>query len=234
MIEHYEISERVDRYVRGELDENAAAALEAELLESPELQDALEVALGVQRAVEFAHGRPADNIVQLSRRGGLAETSRQIRPPWALAASVAIAAVAAVLVWRAEAENARLQSRLAQLEQPVESVLTVPVDVMRSLGSDGPDVRIRKPAGVALLILDVEIAAQLADSPRLDLQLSDANGQSLIKWSSAPDSEGRIQLVLRTDQVPDGQLTLEIRAPDANAVDRRTIELRPAGPLTRE
>ncbi|NNK52212.1 MAG: hypothetical protein HKO99_11510, partial [Xanthomonadales bacterium] len=135
----------------------------------------------------------------------------------------------ATLLWRSETENAFLNSRVTALEQPVQSVLTVPLDVMRSFGSDTPDVRIRKPAGPALLILDIEVSAPMAGAPALGLELHKEQGDQILQLSSVPDADGRIQLALRTDQLPDGIVTLRISESASGPADTRFIELLPAG-----
>ena len=223
--------DRVDRYVRGELNDSETLAFEAELLESAELQDALEVAVGLQRAAWLETEERDAGIIQLH-----SPANAEVSPPprWpiaALAASLAVAAFAGVLLWQSEAENARLSARIAELAQPPDSVLTVPLDVMRSAASGTPDVRIRKPAGAALLILDVEVAAQLLNVPMLALQVSRAPGAALLNMSAAPDADGRIQVALRADRLPDGILELRMSDPESGRADTRVIELLPALPL---
>lgn len=222
------ITDRVDRYVRGEFDGVETAAFEAELLESPRLQDALEVSLGLQRLVEGGLDEPAAEANLPRAPGDAAGGSAPHWTAWAIAASIVLAATMGTFLWRSELENTRLQSRLAELDQPVQAVLTVPLDVMRSASTRTPDVRIRKPAGGALLILDVEVAAQLLDAGALRLELRDSSGAVLRDWSGAPGESGRIELALRTDQLPDGVLELRMSDPASAASDSRLVELLPA------
>lgn len=227
MTENTAMSARVDRYLRGELDEGETWAFETEVLESPELQDALEVALGLKSAVKRERRPSPAQIIHLPASGRTAGTPPRRRPPWALAASIAIAAGAAGLLWRSGVENAQLNSRIVALTRPVETVLTVPLDVMRSAGSQASDVRIRKPAGAAVLILDVEVPAQMANASPLNVELRQDQGAELLRWSANPNASGRIQFALRTDQLPDGRLILHMSNPASGDADSRSIELLP-------
>lgn len=228
MTENNAMSARVDRYVRGELDDGETTAFETELLESPQLQDALEVALGLQSAVKRERRQCPAQIIHLQASGRTVGTPPRRRPQWALAASIAFAAGVAALLWRSGVENAQLNSRIVELTRPVETVLTVPLDVMRSAGSLAPDVRIRKPAGAAVLILDVEVPAQMADASSLNVELRKDQGAELLRWSARPNASGRIQFALRTDQLPDGRLTLHLSDPASGDADSRSIELLPS------
>jgi hypothetical protein len=228
MIESRSISEQVDRYVRGKLDAAETTAFEAELLESPPMQDALEAALGVRRALEFERNlnetAPVVPRWRVARRSGLASGWQS----WGLAASLMIAVIAGSLWWRTEAENVQLHARLADLDRPVGKVVTVPLDIMRSSSAGVPDVFIRKPQEAAVLILDLEVAARLAQVSTLNLELRAEQGEELAQWSAAPDADGRIQIAHRADLLPDGRLTLRISDPASGNSDTRLIELLPA------
>jgi hypothetical protein len=228
MTENSAMSVRVDRYVRGKLDDGETRAFETELLESPELQDALEVALGLQSAVARERRQGSAQIIHLQAAGRTVGTPPRRQPQWALAASIVIAAGAAGLLWRSGVENAQLNSRILELTRPVETVLTVPLDVMRSAGAHAADVRIRKPAGAAVLILDVEVPAQMADASPLNVELRKDQGAELLRWSARPNASGRIQFALRTDQLPDGRLVLHMSNPVSGDADSRSIELLPS------
>lgn len=228
MIESRAMSNQVDRYVRGEFDPAETAAFEAELLESPELQDALETALGLRRTLEFE--RTLNEAGQVSHdtpagpRGPLPSRWKS----WALAAPLMAAAVTASLWWRTGAENEQLHARIADLDRPVSTVLSVPLDVMRSSNPGVPDVFIRKPEEAAVLIIDLEVAPRLALAPALDLELRAEQGDELARWSATPDADGRIQIAHRADLLPDGRLTLRISDPASGGSDIRLIELLPA------
>lgn len=234
MTESAVMSERVDRYVRGELDEAQAAAFEAELLESPRLQDALEVALGLQRVARFGAAPASAEVLPLRTRAAAAPPpARPLESApgwrnWALAASVVLAVTSTTLLWRAETQNAGLQARVDELAQPLSEVLTVPVDVMRSADPSTPDVRIRRSAAPATLVLDVELAAQLVGTSTLDLQLSGPDGAALASGTATPTADGRVEIALRTAGLPDGVLTLRLAAPDSGAAQIRRVELLPA------
>lgn len=236
MIESAARSERVDRYVRGELDEDQSAAFEIELLESPALQDALEVALGLQRVAGAGAEPVSAEVLPLHPRAAAAGAVPLARPGdavpgwrnWALAASVVLAVTSTTLLWRAETQNAALQARAQELGQPLAGVVTVPVDVMRSASPSTPDVRIRRPLAPTLLVLDVEVAAQLTGASTLDLQLSGPDGNALASGTATPTADGRVEIALHTAVLPDGVLTLRLAAPDSGAVQVRRVELLPA------
>jgi hypothetical protein len=228
MINKSAITAQADRYVRGNLDVAETAAFESEMLESPEVQNAVEVALGLRRAFEFERELPGAQVVPLHAAAAHRPVSLSRWPAWAMAASVSVAAVAGTLLWRSEAENALLHSRLAELNRPVETVLSVPLDVMRSAGPRAPDVRIRKPAGAALLVLDVEVAAPLLDAGALNLALIAGQGQALLNWSAKPGPDGRLKVALRSEQLPDGILELRMNRPGLDVTDVRLLELLPA------
>jgi len=220
-------SNRVDLYVKGQLNAEEMMSFEAELLESPKLQETLENVLSLQRVLDIEQ--------QLTDAGVVDEPAMEIprwrQPsgvrPWSMAASVLLAAGAVVLLWRSEAENSQLQLQISTLSQPVGSVLTVPLDIMRSAPSLTPDVRIRKMPGPALLVLDVEVTPQMAKAQVLELGLLSEKGDELARWSSSPQPGGRIQLAFRSEQLPDGLLSLTISDPQSGASDNRLVELLP-------
>ena len=219
---------RVDLYVRGKLNAEEIMAFEAELLESPKLQEALEEVLSLQRVVDIDQ--------QLSEAGEFDEPVTDVSQGWytldgarwPVAASITLAAGAVLFLWHAEVENTQLQSQISALSQPVGRVLTVPLDIMRSTGSQTPDVRIRKMPGPALLVLDVEVTSRMANSPELQVELHGDKGDELAVWSANPGPEGRIQLAFRSDHLPDGLVSLVIRDPQSGAREDRLLELLPA------
>jgi hypothetical protein len=228
MIESPARSNQVDRYLRGELDAAESAAFEVELLESTPLQDALEAALGVRRILELERG--LEEAKPVTPSGGAAHwrTPPSSWKSWGLAASLLVAAVTGSLWWRAEAENMQLHTRITELDRPVSTILSVPLDVMRSSNPGVPDAFIRKPQEATVLILDLEVAERLAQAPVLELELRAERGDELARWSAAPDADGRIQIAHRADLLPDGRLTLRISDPASGNSDMRLIELLPA------
>jgi hypothetical protein len=79
-----------------------------------------------------------------------------------------------------------------------------------------------------VLILDVEVPAQMADASPLNVELRTDQGAELLRWSARPNASGRIQFALRTDQLPDGRLILHMSNPVSGDADSRSIELLPS------
>ena len=145
-----DFSKWVDDYVRDRLSDEDAARFEEALLEDTELQESVEIALGVQEVIRN-EPIPVTESTQLETSG---------RNSWsglALAASVILAVVSTTLFWRAGVENEQLQSRLEALTQPVVNVLQVPVNIMRSGNQTSPDVIVQIPDGRSAILLDIEL-----------------------------------------------------------------------------
>ena len=221
-------SNRVDLYVKGQLNAEETVAFEADLLESPRLQQAVEDVLSLQHVLDIEQ--------QLIEAGVVDETAedtpgwRQLPGvrQWSMAASMILAAGAVVLLWRSEVHNEHLRSQISTLNQPVGRVLTIPLDIMRSAHSSTPDVRIRKMPDPALLVLDVEVTAQMSNSKVLELELFNGKSDELASWSANPAQNGRIQIAFRSDHLPNGLLSLKISDPGSGTSETRLLELLPA------
>ncbi len=151
MLKPEQKSDWVDRYLRNGLTTDEEAVFETALLDSPDLQLQLETALGIRQAV------------LLQAAAGATEKAyppptldaRNHWQPLALAASVVLAVFSTTMYWQVSNKAGMLQSEITAMSQPRTSVLTVPVDIMRSADSQTPDVMVQKPEGNALLVLDV-------------------------------------------------------------------------------
>lgn len=220
-------SKRVNLYVKGQLNAEETMAFETDLLESPKLQEALESVLSLQRVLDIEQQLSDAGVAD--ETGAYAPRRQQLLNvrTLSMAASILLAAGAGVLLWHSEMENTQLQSQISTLSQPVGSVLTVPLDIMRSAPSATPDVRIRKMPGPALLVLDVEVSSRMANAQVLELGLLGEQGDELASWSARPAPGGRVQLAFRSDHVPDGLLSLTISDPESGASDKRLLELLP-------
>ena len=125
----------VDRYVRDQLTDEEVESFESRLMDDPDLQDALETALALQRLQKL----DLDEAPQPDR-SSIPSGSTSSWQSFALAASLLVAVGSSVFLWRASNENALLNRQLQALNTPTTSVLTVPVDILRSPDSQVPVV----------------------------------------------------------------------------------------------
>ena len=214
--------EFIDRYMRSELSADKEAEFETSMLDSPELQQQLETAMAVREALlwddELGQSGQAEPLQDLDARNNW--------QPFALAASVVLAVFSTTMYWKISIEAAAFQSEIAALNQPRTGVVMVPVDIMRSAGSQTPDVIIRKPEGNALLALDIELshATQAANLARLSFR--DPQEVELISWEAGNIENGRIVAVFNAKQLPNGRVWLEMTDVQGKLVDRRLLEFR--------
>jgi hypothetical protein len=213
-------SDWVDRYVRDELGPEDEAQFEERLMVDAELQAEVEAALGLREALLQTQGGAAIAEIPPTRPANQ-------WTPWAMAASVLLAVTTTMVAWRGAVENDRLARELDAFRAPSTSVLTVPVDIMRSAGSATPDVIIQKPAS-GLVVFDIEVSPALAEQPVIGFELQTEAGESLQSWQSHADRNRRTQVALRTDELPHGRVLLRMFDPESSREDTRLIEFRPA------
>ena len=209
----------VDDYVRDRLSADDEAAFEEALLEDPELQAAVEVALGIREVL----GKQADELDEIQHS---AEPSRNPWSGYALAASVALAVISTTLYWQAGVENQRLMEQIDSLSGPVGTVLQVPVNIMRSGSEFTPDVIVQKPDGKAAILLDIELGAQARDASELKFALVDIDDSILLEWYAAPTPDGRTSVVISNAQIPATRLWLQISNTEDVVLERRLLEFR--------
>lgn len=216
-------SELVDSYLRNKLKSDEVTAFETALLESPELQLELETAMGIRQIVlleaEPDHQELVNPLQELEARNNW--------QPLALAASVVLAVFSTTMYWKVSNEARVLQSEVAALNQPHTSVLTIPVDIMRSAGDQIPDIIVQKPPGNALVILDVELSPAVAAEDELRMSLRDLQAAELIAWDSGKVENGRITAAIDSRILPDGKVWLEMANKQGQVIDRRLLEFLP-------
>ena len=221
MAEHRYDNEWIDRYLRNELTVEQEAEFETALLDSAELQQELEAAMGVRQALLLDEELPAATT---ERADGVMGGG----PRWqslAMAASVILAVFSTTMYWRVSNQAAGLESEIAALRQPNGNVLTVPVDIMRSSSERTPDVIVRKPQGAAIVLLDIEASQALIDLDRVHVALREPQGEQIFSWTASPDSRGRIRSALDAESLPTGKLWLEMGSGE-EVLDRRLLEFR--------
>jgi len=216
----------VDRYVRDQMTEQEMAAFEETLMDSPALQQELETVLALRGALsmqpapppEFEAGSESDATQTLTGAGkwqGLA-----------LAAMVVLAVFSTVMFWKTSNDAADLKRQLTQLGQPRTQVLTVPVDIMRSAGSQTPDVIVKKPPGHSAILLDIELTPAARQLDLLNFSLVDPDETLVATWVASPNPQGHSTAVFNTEDVPASRLWLEISTPGGELIERRLLEFR--------
>lgn len=215
----------VDRYVRDELSDDEVVAFEEQLLEDPELQKELEAVLALKQALTLQNQLEAEpeEPEQLLSGGNQWSTM-------AIAASVLLAIVSTTFYWRSSVEAGRLQEQLAALQAPRTSVLNVAVNIMRSAGSSTPDVIIQKPAGHAVIVLDIELSPGFHKLDSINFQLQAGEDTPVLSWIAPPTSSGRASVVLNAEAVPDGMVYLQISDPSGKLQEKRLLEFRKPRP----
>ena len=148
--------------------------------------------------------------------------------PLALAASVVLAVFSTTMYWQVSNKAGMLQSEITAMSQPRTSVLTVPVDIMRSADSQTPDVMVQKPEGNALLVLDVELGPAVAALGQVRMSLRDAQALELLAWDSGRFDDGRVTVAFDARKLPDGKVWLEMADGQGQVIDRRLLEFLPS------
>ena len=215
-----------DSYVRDQLNPGKMAEFEAALLDSPELQQQLETSLGMRRAMSLELDLEGKAGGHAAVTAPLKPRVRNYLPGMAVAASLLLAMFTTVMYWRADNENSTLLTHMADLSQPSGTVLSVPVDIMRSLGDGVPDVIIKKPEGQAVLVLDIELGRALVGAGPVNLVLRNLQDEELFSWESANTTGGRLSTAFQASSLPEGKVWLELSDAAGKNVDSRLLEFR--------
>ena len=222
-------SDWVDRYMRDELNAAEEMVFEERLLEDLELQRELEAALGIKEMLKHSGLKTGDVIgPSTSKVSEISKVTGNSWRPLALAASVLLAVASTTLLWRANIESNGLKQQLQALQQPRTSILNVPVDIMRSSGDGSPDVIVQKPGQQGVVVLDVELTSGFSQLNEIHFELSEENGSRFLAWNSSPSHAGRASVVLNSESIPDGRVTLTMTAPDGQMKETRLLEFRTA------
>ncbi|HLF31695.1 MAG TPA: hypothetical protein VI566_11785 [Xanthomonadales bacterium] len=215
--------EWVDRYLRNELMGDEAAIFETALLDSPDLQLQLETSIGIRQAL-LLEAEMGETEKAYPPSGPDARNNWQ---PVALAASVVLAVFSTTMYWKVSNEAGMLQSEIIAMSQPRTTVLTVPVDIMRSASSQTPDVIIHKPEGNALLVLDLELSPAVAAMGQVRMSLRDSQAVELFAWDSGVFDNGRVTAAFDSRMLPNGKVWLEMSDGQGRVIDRRLLEFLP-------
>lgn len=224
MTEQGKYDDWVDRYVRDELSEEEVEEFEERLMTDSDLQGQLEAVLLMKEALKLGNESEAD-----AAKDAVAIPWRNQWSPMAIAASVLLAVVSTTLYWRSNVEIGHLQDQVAALQAPRTSVLTVPVDIMRSAGSATPDVIVELPAGHGAIVLDIELSPRFRNLQTVDFELLTQDSEAVLGWTAAPAGSDTIKVVLDSEVVPAGMIQLRMSDPDSDKQESRLLEFRRPG-----
>ncbi len=212
----------IDRYIRDELTTNEMADFEVALMESSAMQQDLETALALRETLLIESGQePAHAAPAAVPPSGFGHWQRL-----AMAATVVLAVFSTLMFWKVSNDSAVLQHQVDLLSQPLNNVLTVPVNIMRSADNRMPDVTVLKPQGRSAMLLDIELAPVSRGQESLDFALVDETGTAVTTWTSAPTANGHAKVLLNSEQVPAARLWLQISSSDGQPLERRLLEFR--------
>lgn len=210
-----------DRYVRNKLSEDQMADFEVAMLDSPAIQDEVANVLHIRQLLAL---HPAA-LETTPRNFSKARSGFTSWAPAALAASLLAALVSTALFVQSRQQANDLQDRFTSATAFAAQVLKVPVDIMRSAGST-PEVIVQKPAGASAIMLDIELPPRLQDLEVIEFQLRQGDSEPLYNWSASPGPDGRAQVVLLGERIPDGLIYLEFKAPGSAQMESRLLEFR--------
>jgi hypothetical protein len=225
MTENLNDIEWVDRYVRNQLSVEEEAEFEVRMLQSKELQQHLQTAIALKETLKLD-----EETGSSSARPELIDQPR-MKSRWkdlAIAASVLIALGSSAGLVVSRYQTDQLEQQITALNQPATAVLMVPVHIMRSPDPGSSHVIVRKPFGRALIQLDIELSgqAQAQAKPFLQFALVDDKQHPVLTWQASPLANGRATVLLRNDQVPTGNIHLEISDQGGTVLERHLLEFR--------
>jgi len=223
MTERLDDIELADRYVRNKLAGDVETEFEVRMLENPELQQHVQTALAIRASLRLEE--------QLGDSSSGSHNSGQHKPrvDWgklAIAASVLLVVVSTVMLAKSSIESNQLERQIAELTRPRTSFLKVPVNIMRSVGSNTPDVIVQMPSINSVIQLDIELSgkSQVHSSLRFDLESDE--GISIATWKASASENGRTVVLFRSELIPAGFVHLRVSDVNGNILDRHLLEFR--------
>lgn len=217
--------ELADIYVRNELTGDEEAEFEVRMLGSSQLQQHVQTALAIRESLKLEELRVESSP---PRRG---RDHLELGISWghlAVAASVLLAVVSTLMFVKANIESKQLNRQIAQLIEPQTSVLTVPVNIMRSVGAVTPDVIVQKPSAGSIIQLNIELSAQAQAQTSLLFTLVNEERDSIIRWQASPSATGYSIVLIRSEQIPTGLAQLQVSDTDGNILGKHSLEFRPS------
>lgn len=222
MVDHTRHSELLDRYLRNELSADEEAVFETALLDSDELQEALETALALRETIQ--HDHPAEPYGTGSPEDVLKAHNHW--QPFALAASLLLAVFSTTMYWKVSNESMALRHTVDSLNQPYTNLQTVSVEIMRS-GGKTPDIIIQKPDHSALLLLEIELSERVQSLDSVHMTLGNEAHSELLAWTSILNGNRTASVAIPSQQLPVGRVWLEFTDSTGTVLDRRLLEFLP-------
>lgn len=229
----------IDRYLRNTLSDQDEAEFETALLQSVDLQRAVENVLCIRQALRLHQRTEAANPVvvgnvehvETAAAGARPDRAKELsgRHSWgsaAMVATVLLGVFSTTAWWQASQKVSVLQDELAVLGQPRTDVLTVPIDIMRSGGGLTPDAVIEVPADNSVLVLDVELGLKAAGEDKLLARFRDLDRSEMMAWETGEVENGRVKLVFDAPRMPQGTVWLELSSSNDELLDKRLLEFR--------
>lgn len=219
MVDHARHSNEIDRYLRNELSAEEESAFEQALLESTELQEALEAALALREAIRL-------DSAAMSSGGG--EPDRLLKgtsnwQPFAMAASVLLAIFSTTMFWKVSQESTELRGRVQALNKPYAVVQKISVDIMRS-GGNAPDIIIQKPGEHALVLLEIELSPLGQQQSSVHMTMRDESQSDILDWTSSVNGQRVVSVAIPSQDLPEGRVWLELADSEGKIFDRRLLE----------
>lgn len=219
MVDQMYDSNYLDRYLRNELTAEEEAEFETALLDSPDLQDALEATVALREAIRL---EGEETSLEDEKTVDILE-GRNNWQPYALAASLLLAVFSTTMFWKVSNDATELQQRIKVLRQPFTDVLTISVDIMRS-GVNVPDVVVQKPTDKALLLLEIELSPPGRQRDTIHMTLRDESLADIVSWTSVVSGQSTVDVAIASQQLPDGLVWLEMADSNGEVFDRRLLE----------
>ncbi|RLA50732.1 MAG: hypothetical protein DRR42_12280 [Gammaproteobacteria bacterium] len=209
-----------DRYIRNKLSPAENIEFEQRLLESRELQNEVEEALILQKAL-----RLEKTLINESKHGTY-EVNR-ISPvwmKWALAASTVLAIVSISFYFVENAERKLLVDQVASLGQPRTGVVSASIKIMRSADSHIPEAIIQLPTQDSILLLEVELGTHSRAEKKLNFAFQSDNDSTILAWTGVVDEHGMSSVAIDSERVPSGLVWLVVSGKEKIALERRLLE----------
>lgn len=210
----------VDRYVLNALSEEEATEFEAALFDSEALRRDVEAALSLQSILSI------DETSNAEAQSVTARIPHRVQSwqPLALAASLLVGVVGIAMWFTSSSEVTNLRGQISKLNQASSEIVIKRIDVTRS-SSAASGTPVLKPAGDALLVLDVELSSRTKGLDRVQVGLVDETGITLSSWSGDTTNRDRVSLGIRSGQLRGGSLSIEFRQSDGELLEERPITI---------
>lgn len=215
-------SSLTDRYVRNKLTPSEAEEYELQMVDSPGLQDELEEAQMLQKALRLGEteSQNLEDSAAAETKNGPSWTQ------WALAASIALLLGSAWIHVFSWSETNALRNQVATLSKPRSEVLFATVKIMRSAGNSVPDSIIQLPDQNSTVMLEIELGSRSRGAQSLLFSFESENTPTDLSWVGSPDTRGLTTVAINSEQIPLGLVWLVVSTSDGEVLERRLLEFK--------